>query len=486
MLGLGRLWGKSTGDKGGLTARVARTNLRINVTERGNLESCKTIDGVNELSSREGKIIQLVPEGTRVKKGDVVCTFDNSEIEKSIKEQEIKVKQAESKIETTAQEVEIAKSKGQSEILDAEVELKLSKLDQEKYQEGDYLVERADITGAIALAKKDLEDATEKREQFRALVKKGFRSPEQLRSVEQEYSKTLNYLERDQEKLRVKEKFEYPRKMVEMTAKIQQSTTKVGRAQATAKAELAKANAEHEAAKATHRIEQEQLEKYHKEKEKCVLKAEQEGIVAYANDRWWDESSRIREGASVYPRQKIFTLPDMSNMQVKVNIHESQVKKVKEGQKVEIRVDASSNLVIIGTVKTVSQLADSTSSRFNGGAKEYPCVIAIDTMPAEDLKPAMTAEVKILVGELPGVLAVPVQAVVERQGTHYAYVRGPEGPTRKTVKVGSTNEKFIEVTEGLSEGDDVFLDAQTRIDDEMGKSEDAAAPAPADAKAPGA
>lgn len=413
-----------------------------------------------------------------MKKGDTVCTFDSSEIEKSIKEQEIKVQQAESKIETTAQEVEIAKSKGQSEILDAEVELKLAKLDQEKYQDGDYLVERADITGAIALAKKDLEDATEKREQFRALVKKGFRSPEQLRSVEQEYSKTLNYLERDQEKLRVKEKYEYRRKTVEMTAKIQQATTKVGRAQATAKAELAKSLAENESAKATHRIELQQLEKLQQEKEKCILKAQQDGVVAYANDRWWDESSRIREGATVYSRQKIFTLPDMSNMQVKVNIHESQVKKVKEGQKVEVRVDAFSNLVIPGTVKTVSQLADSTNSRF-GGAKEYPCVVTIDAMPKEDLKPAMTAEVKILAGELTGVLALPVQAVVERQGEHFAYIKGPGGPERKSVKVGSTNEKFIEITEGLAEGGEVLLDAQTRIDEELGKAE---APEAADAK----
>ena len=46
------------------------------------------------------KIISLVPEGNKVKKGEIVCKFDASEIEKKIAEQQIKVKQALSKIET--------------------------------------------------------------------------------------------------------------------------------------------------------------------------------------------------------------------------------------------------------------------------------------------------------------------------------------------------------------------------------------------------
>ena len=53
------------------------------------------------------------------------------------------------------------------------------------------------------------------------------------------------------------------------------------------------------------------------------MQAEQGGIVSYANDRYWDASSQVREGATVYSRQKIFSLPDMTRMQVKVNIHES-------------------------------------------------------------------------------------------------------------------------------------------------------------------
>ena len=61
----------------------------------------------------------LVPEGTKVKKGDVVCKFDGSEIQKNIAQQEIKYKQATARIETTQQEVEIQRNKGESDTIAA-------------------------------------------------------------------------------------------------------------------------------------------------------------------------------------------------------------------------------------------------------------------------------------------------------------------------------------------------------------------------------
>ncbi len=77
-----------------LSSAVRRATLRITVTERGNLESCVTVDGICEVNANQIKIISLVPEGTKVKKGDIVCKFDSSEIDKNIAQQDIKVKQA--------------------------------------------------------------------------------------------------------------------------------------------------------------------------------------------------------------------------------------------------------------------------------------------------------------------------------------------------------------------------------------------------------
>jgi len=202
------------------------------------------------------------------------------------------------------------------------------------------------------------------------------------------------------------------------------------------------------------------------------MRAPRDGIVAYANDRWYDSSSQIREGATVYSMQKIFTLPDMTKMQVKVNIHESLIKKIKMGQKAEIRIESFPSVVFVGTVTSVSQLADSTRPWLTGGVKQYPTVVKLDDLLGQDLKPGMTAEAKVLVGELNDVLVVPVQAVAEHKGEFYAFAKLPGGIEMRKVKIGENNETHVQILDGLKEGDQLALDARLRAASEFKLEED--------------
>jgi HlyD family secretion protein len=455
-------WNRSATSDLPLLSPVRKATLRITVTERGNLESCVTVDGTCEVNANQIKIISLVPEGTKVKKGEIVCKFDSSEIDKNIAQQDIKAKQARSRIETTQQEVEIQRNKGESDIIAAKVELTLAELDLEKYQKGDYPAETTKQKGEIGLKKKDLEEAKNKLDQYRQLMKKGFKSPEQVRIQEADVARYQLQYESALLELKVKENYEYKRKSTEFSAKSHQASKKVEQAVATLKAQMSKATSENEGAKGTFDIEQQQYQEYLKQKDKTIIRAGQDGIVAYANDSWYDSSRQIREGATVYSMQKVFSLPDMSQMQVKVNIHESLIKKIKVGQKAEVRIESFPSLVFLGTVTSVSQLADSTRPWMTGGVKQYPTIVKLDSLLAQDLKPGMTAEAKVMVGELDNVLVVPVQAVAEHKGEFYAYANRPEGLRRQKVMIGENNETHVQVLDGLKEGDQVALDARAR------------------------
>ncbi|WP_250846908.1 efflux RND transporter periplasmic adaptor subunit [Aquisphaera insulae] len=464
-------WGTANRADRPLVTTVRKASLTITVSERGSLESCVTVDGICELNGHQNKISYLIPEGSKVKKGDIVAKFDGSEIQKNIAQQEIKFKQATARIETTQQETEIQRNKGQSDIIAAKVELVLAELDLEKYQKGDYPAEYTKQEGEMSLKKKDVEAEAAKLEQYRALMKKGFKTSEDVRIQSSSLdAKKLDYSSA-QQFLEVKKKYEYKRKTTELDSKVDQARKKVDQAAATDKAQVSKALSEYEAARATATIEKQQLDDYLQQKEKTILKAEQDGIVAYSNDRYWDASSQVREGATVYSRQKIFSLPDMSHMQVKVNIHESLIKKIKAGQKAEVRIDAFPNVVFVGKVKSVSQMADSTRPWMTGGVKEYSTIVVIDDLLGNEVKPSMTAEARILVGELKDVLVVPVQAVAERKGDFFAYVEEPGGLLRRPVKVGDNNETQVQILEGLKEGDVVALDARLRLANEF-KAED--------------
>ena len=265
-------WTSSSRTDRPLVAATRKGTLRITVTERGNLESSVTVDGVCEINTTQIKIIQLVPEGTKVNKGEVVCKFDSSEIDKNIAQQDIKVKQANARIETTRQEMEIQRNKGESDMIAAKVELTLADLDLEKYQKGDYPADTTKQKGEIGLKKKDFEESKNKLDQYRGLMKKGFKTPEQLRIQEMEVARYQLQYESSLLELKVKETYEYRRKTTEFTAKAEQASKKVDQAKATAKAQFTKASSEFESAKATADIEQQQFKEYQKQKDKTVLR----------------------------------------------------------------------------------------------------------------------------------------------------------------------------------------------------------------------
>ncbi len=455
-------WTGSSGDGEPLLSEVRKATLRITVTERGNLESCVTVDGICEVNAQTIKIISLLPEGTKVKKGDIVCKFDSSEIDKNVAQQDIKAKQAVAKIETSQQELEIQRNKGESDIIAATVEMDLARLDLEKYVEGDFKAETTKQRGEIRLKEKDLREAKNKLEQYKALFKKGLKAQELVTVQESAVGQTELLYESAKLELEVKQKYDYKKKTTEFSSKAHQAEKKIEQAKATLKAQMSKATSENESARATADIEQQQFKEFLKQKDKTVIKAGQDGVVAYANDAWYDSSRQIREGATVYSLQRIFTLPDMSKMQVKLNIHESLIKKIKVGQKCEIRIESFPSIVFEGTVTNVSQLADSTRPWLTGGVKQYPTVVKLDDLKSQEIKPGMTAEAKVLVGELENVLVVPVQAVAEHKGDFFAFVLKNGQIKLQKVKVGENNETHVQILEGLVEGEKVALDARLR------------------------
>ncbi len=455
-------WKSSSSESEPLFSEVRKATLTITVTERGNLESCVTVDGICEVNAQQIKIISLVPEGTKVKKGDIVCKFDSSEIDKNLSLQDIKVKQAIAKIETSGQELEIQRNKGESDIIAARVEMTLAKLDLEKYVEGDYRAETTKQKGEIRLKQKDLQEAKNKLDQYKQLFKKGLKAQEMVTIQESAVAQTELLFESAKLELEVKQKYDYKKKTTEYSSKADQASKKIEQAVATLKAQMSKATSENESAKATADIEQQQMKEYIKQKDKTVLRAGQDGVVAYANDAWYDSSRQIREGASVYSLQRVFTLPDMTKMQVKLNIHESLIKKIKVGQKCEIRIESFPGIVFEGTVTNVSQLADSTRPWMNGGVKQYPTVVKLNDLKSQEVKPGMTAEAKVLVGVLENVLVVPVQAVAEHKGEFFAFVAKGSQIKLQKVKIGDNNETHVQVLEGLAEGDRVALDARLR------------------------
>lgn len=457
-------WPSATTEQQEITATVSRQILDVHVQERGDLESANSNEVRCDVEGRQIKVVEVLPEGTRVKKDQVVLRFDVDELTTQFADQQIKWKQAEGKAKAAKEELEVQRNKSETEISQAQLKFDLAVLDRDKYMQGEYQVEVDDRQGAIALAKRDLQEAEEKLEHYRNFVKKGFGTPEQLRLKEAEVARYKYTLSRDEAKLKVLQHFTRKRQEAELTAKADDARREVARVKSSMAAAIAKAQSELEGSQVTADLEKKRLERLQRQLEKAIVKAPMDGILVYSSYRYWDDSARMQPGAVVHYQQPLFSLPDLANMRVKLKIHESVVKKVKAGQKVEVVLEALPNLKLTGTVLSVSPIAESSNPWMERGVKEYGTVVAIDKLPLEEgLKPGMTAEVKIHVSRTPDVLVIPVQAAVEHQGTSYAYVQTGGIVEKREITLGESNNLYVEVKSGLSAGDKVILNARNRF-----------------------
>jgi RND family efflux transporter MFP subunit len=223
-------------------------------------------------------------------------------------------------------------------------------------------------------------------------------------------------------------------------------------------ANIKKALSDELAKKATLELETSKEKKFEKQIAKCTLIAPGDGMVVYVNEnngRMGAQGPSIEEGAAVRERQKIFSLPDLTHMRVNTKIHESMINRLSVGLPAKIKVDAIPNVPLEGEVSVVGTMADQTSM-FSSDVKQYTTFVSINTHESS-LRPGMTAQVEILVTQLPDVISVPVQAVVQAQGKDFIFVMTADGYERREVKLGLTNQKMIEVQDGVKEGEEVAM-----------------------------
>jgi hypothetical protein len=199
----------------------------------------------------------------------------------------------------------------------------------------------------------------------------------------------------------------------------------------------------------------------------CKITAPSDGLVVYANDpgrNFGSTQPQIEEGATVRERQKIFSLPDISKMQVNTKVHESQIDNVKAGMKARVRVDAFADQNLSAGVKDVAPLPD-PSSFFSSDIKVYTTHVTIDqSLPG--LRPGMTAQVEILVDRRENVLTVPVLAILEFNGKAHITKKLNDSFVQSEVEVVATNEKFVQIDKGLKEGDVVVLNPMALMSEE--------------------
>ncbi|HNT36371.1 MAG TPA: hypothetical protein PKH07_15400, partial [bacterium] len=100
----------------------------------------------------------------------------------------------------------------------------------------------------------------------------------------------------------------------------------------------------------------------------------------------------------------------------------------------------------------------------NPNLKVFDVDVMLGVTPPE-LKPGMSAEVRIIVDELEDVVYMPIQAVASKGEKRVCFVMTALGPKEREVQVGEYNDKFIEIKSGVDVGERVVLNAANLLEE---------------------
>ncbi|MCC6490794.1 MAG: HlyD family efflux transporter periplasmic adaptor subunit [Candidatus Hydrogenedentes bacterium] len=310
------------------------------------------------------------------------------------------------------------------------------------------------------ISEEELQLAEVKLAGTRRLAEKNFVTKQELDGDEMSVKKTV--ISRDSamtdEELFIK--YEFPKQSEKLLSDYEEAIRKLERTIKKGIATEAQAEARWKSSEANFKLREQRTKELQEQLDSCTIRAERTGLVVYAgSDEPWRNREAIEEGASVYERQEIITIPDMTQMAVKVKIHESSIKKIMKGQKARIKLDSYLEKELTGEVIKVNVIPDSSSRWMNPDMKLYPATVTIDGTH-DWLKPGMSAKVEILVKQLENVIYVPIQAISSDGGLRVCYVIDSLGrQQRRVVETGEFNNEFIEVKSGLQEGEQVLLRA---------------------------
>lgn len=400
---------------GKLTHTIQRRDLVVTITAEGTLESAENVEIKCKVRGAQIPIIWLIENGSTVKPGDVLVRLETLEFEDRFTE-----------MSKWTHMTESGAAWAQANVAEAELAIP-------EYENGRYRTELTSLEKDLAIGESSLRTAQSLLSHVEAMAEQGYASDVDVE--EAQFAVTQAKLSLDAKRTEI-EILKNHTKSFEMEslrgdlnsskARLEAETSRLK--QVTASRDLASRDIEN-----------------------CVVRAEKAGMVIYPQYQPWEWAPKIQVGASVYMGQTMLLMPDLSKMQVKVGIPEAVIHRIAVGMDTKIKMH---DKTLDGKVLSVASSA-APAKWWTGNVAKYETIVSLPRVP--DLNPGMSAEVEVIVKQYRDVLAIPVAAIVETEQSTYCWTKTPEGPQRRPIELGDTNDVYAIVKGGLKDGDEVFL-----------------------------
>lgn len=464
------------------THKVGTKDLKIEVEVEGVFVAKET----EEVALRPEvwssfKVLEAVPHGKRVRKGDVLVKFDDKDIEKAIEEKALQMQLGE--IALMAAEEEFPRMQ---KSIDLAYDAAVRNRDEAAEEYERFEKTMRDMSEKLAnyylkSAEQDLDNAREELTQ----LEKMYEADELTEETEEIVLRRQKFMVQQAEFFMEYTKINHdytmnvsiPRREQLLTDAVERSKISFERAKMAKSLGLNKERYELDALREARARSVESNAKLLADRGLMTLKAPADGIVYYGravNGRWIDVSSmesKLVPHGTVTPNSVVMTIVKDRPMYVETSIGEKDLPTVEAGQSTTVVPASDDDVELAGKVDKVADVP-------GGGNKFAVKVVLKGDKAPEWLMPGMTAKAKIETYNAKDAVVIPaelVQADEDDPKKKYVMVQveDEEKPVRREIKLGKSKDKNVEVLKGLKAGDLIVKGAKDGAGDEDDEKKDA-------------
>ena len=418
--------------RGPLAFEVKRADLVVSVSGDGVVESADNLDLQNPVPGRRN-ILRIVPDGSYVRKGDLVLQLDSTSLDEAIAAERVALSAAAAAVVRTRKNWQAAR------------------IAVDEYQNGIYLRQRLDLSRHILTAEQRLASVEHSLLKIQIMFRKGWVSPPHVEAMESAVEKEQANVAAAKHKRDVLDQLTRAKVTAELAGKRDSAAARLKSAEAIVQTRTAK------------------IARLTEDVQHCAMRAPRDGMVVYARDlgavnppapqagQGAIYQGAIDQGAPVHQSQTLVRLADPGRMLVKMLFPRSKLGELRRGQRAHVRVLGQE---LRGEVASVADQPEAATSPLSN-LRQYAVSIALDDIALDDRgkrwKPGLSAEVEILIQQAADALVIPALCVVDEPGRPYVRVKTRGGLATREVKLGLANDALVAVLEGLNEGEMVLL-----------------------------
>lgn len=333
-----------------------------------------------------GRVIEILPdEGQFVKKDQTLAELDQSEYEARHEQAKANVESAIKNLQRAETVLEVYRKTLPDEVARAEAGVRVLVAQLKELEAGSRQqeIERARL--AFLTAKDVMEEARRNKQRFEKLFEKALVSEKQWEEVKLRYETASKELEQAKETLDLLEEGVRKETLETARARIAEGRALVAQARGNLK-RIDAAKSEAEVAVAQVRAAQSALKLAEIELSYTRLRAPFEGIITSRN---------VELGEVVLSGREVFSLSDLSSVDLKIFVDETEIGKVKPGQSVEVRVDTFPGRIYRGRVSFISPEGEFTPKIIQTHKERVKLVFLVKVSisnPELELKSGMPAD----------------------------------------------------------------------------------------------